>query len=795
MRQLFEQQQKSFAEQQQAFLADREARAAESQRLLETNLALTARIDELLSMGQSEQDRRLGLERELQEERARSAQSRPLVDVSKLGQKAPEKFADTEATWPDWSWHYRNYLAAANPAARPAMKFAESCGSTPVDESDVSVQGWRVMSDQLYSSLVGFTQGESSSIVHNTAEGNGLEAWRKLTQRWNRTQAHSRVADKEQLMANSPVPDARLGKAIEDWEVRRKEYEGKHSKTLDDDDAQISLLRLCSGDLRKHLNLHYDSSDSDYAKLRAYLTNYLQRNRLPAPGATGAGGGGGGAGSTGGAAPMDISALRKELAQVKQSNTELLAALGKGAPGKGGGPKAKAKAKAGGGGGSSSSGGSTQQLHPWQPTEREKQLECRKCHKTGHTERTCYEKHPELKEQAAAHRKATKSAKKLAALTDAPRAPDGSVLLAPLSPAPVEPARPLPAAEDHRRTVAALGDTEREELRRTLEEESRALAAYLLGEGEPGGKEEEQALANTLLTKAKLPDSGSGSRMAPGAGAGAAGLSAAAAGTGASGVLFDTAAGATCVPGAAVSGQKPLPGVRGPALETASGESVKSAGEVYDISIHTGGRILPARATAADVVQPILAAHDYCGPGGEFEATLRPAAPELKHLPTGTVFPLRWEDNTLKLATAAGATADAKRLQAKLAALSAGKAGNGRLRATGKDHSERDAQNRNKAGHQSASCAENRTKRAEQTEEEKEKLRTDAQARVAKLGSAAFRLSRLHLCALARALGVRAAGGVAPSKKELFRLVTAGLPQGAGRGLRPGRPGRELPAL
>ena len=198
-------------------------------------------------------------------------QSRPLVDVSKLGQKAPEKFADTEASWADWSWHYRNYLAAANPAARPAMKFAESCGVTPVDESDVTAQGWRVMSDQLYSSLVGFTQLESPSIVHNTTEGNGLEAWRKLCQRWNRTQAHSRVADKEQLMANLPQPDARLGKAIEDWEVRRKEWEAKHAKTLDDDDAQISLLRLCSGDLRKHLNLHYDSTDSDYAKLRAYL--------------------------------------------------------------------------------------------------------------------------------------------------------------------------------------------------------------------------------------------------------------------------------------------------------------------------------------------------------------------------------------------------------------------------------------------------------------------------------------------------------------------------------------------
>ena len=78
--------------------------------------------------------------------------------MSKLGQKAPEKFADTEAAWDNWSWHYPNYLAAANPTARPAMEFAEACGATPVDEDEVTKRGWRVISDQLYSSLAGSTQ-------------------------------------------------------------------------------------------------------------------------------------------------------------------------------------------------------------------------------------------------------------------------------------------------------------------------------------------------------------------------------------------------------------------------------------------------------------------------------------------------------------------------------------------------------------------------------------------------------------------------------------------------------------
>ena len=171
MRALFEQQQKQFEEQRAAFLQDREARAAETQQLLTNNNNLVSRIDELLRLGQTEQDRRQQLERELAEERARSAQSRPLVDVSKLGQKAPEKFTNTEAAWAGWSFDYRNYLAAANPAARPALSFAEQAGDTPLTEADVAARGWTVVSDQLYSSLVGFTQGESKSIVRNTTEG------------------------------------------------------------------------------------------------------------------------------------------------------------------------------------------------------------------------------------------------------------------------------------------------------------------------------------------------------------------------------------------------------------------------------------------------------------------------------------------------------------------------------------------------------------------------------------------------------------------------------------------------
>ena len=793
MRSLFEQQQAAFEQQRQAFAENEERRAAEAARLLTTNQALTERIDQLLQLGQSEQDRRVQLEEELRQERARSAQAKPLVDSSKLGQKPPVVFGNTEAGWADWSWRFRNHMAAANQGARIAMKFAEAAGATPVSEEQVTSSGWAVLSDQLYSSLVGFTSDESSSIVRNTPEGHGLEAWRKLKERWHGSRTQGRVADKEALLQQEGVPDAQLGKALEDWEVLRTNYESKHATELPDEDAQIALLRLCSGDLRQHLNLHYEWEKETYAELRAYLVGYLERKRLPVPGRLAAGRGGssggggssgsGGSGGAGGAAPMDLSAaVRKEVAALRAANAELVAALGKGG-GRGSPtpkPKPKPKAKAGGGrgAGGGGGGGATAQLQPWQPTEREKLLTCRHCNKPGHTERTCYALHPELQEAAKAHHKATRSAKRLAALTETPRDATGTAILAGLP-------RKLPAAQDQALLVAAANRGEREELEKLLEEERRALEDYLNGVTTLGSKEEEQALVDTLAkgtpatkttlaratttgggTTAKEPKKKEERRREK------------------RGVLFDTAAGASCVPLKEVEDRTPLPGVRGPELETASGEDVRSGGEMHDIPFHTGKQLLPARATAADVVQPILSAAEYCGPGGEFEATLRPTAPELRHTPTGAVFPLEWEDGTLKLAPAEGATEDAKLLKAKLAALLGRKARTGLVRSNPNQNGKKEEEK------------EKRTAKEQQTREaEKEKLRTAALEKAAELGSAAFRLSRAHLLALVRDSGARRTGGSSPTKKELFRLLTGELPAGAGRGLRPGKPGRELNAL
>jgi hypothetical protein len=293
------------------------------------------------------------------------------------------------------------------------------------------------------------------------------------------------------------------------------------------------------------------------------------------------------------------------------------------------------------------------------------------------------------------------------------------------------------------------------------------------------------------------------------------------------GVLFDSAAGASCLPPSLAAGRTAIAGRRGPALENAQGGAISGTGNLYSVPLHTAAYVLPAEFTEADVIQPILSAWAYAGPGGEFEAHLRPADPILKHTKTNTIIPLRWEDGVCKLGASEGDIADAQEVVAKLVGRVAGVAmvrgargvpepadnsglrrspkfrstpapnssrpkNNGPEIQSTKEHNqdEREQENRDKRNRDNRNDRDNQNKKNEREETKKAYL-----TQVATLGSEAWRLSRAHLRELARGLGARAVAGAdgSVSKKALFRAVTGVLPAGAGLGLRPGRPGREIP--
>ncbi len=100
---------------QQAQMQQMQAQLTEQQR--QGNLLIEQLNGAQKSVADAEA-RRITAEQQLAAERNRAMQTRPLVDASKFGAKTPAIFDNDSTKWPEWSWKFRNHLAAANIAAR-----------------------------------------------------------------------------------------------------------------------------------------------------------------------------------------------------------------------------------------------------------------------------------------------------------------------------------------------------------------------------------------------------------------------------------------------------------------------------------------------------------------------------------------------------------------------------------------------------------------------------------------------------------------------------------------------------
>ena len=96
--------------------------------------------------------------------------------------------------------------------------------------------------------LTSFTTDAPNRIVRNSAEGNGLEAWRRLHGEYDATSSMRRVAILQQVQ-NPPrcqrVED--LGSALEGWLSKKRQYEMFTDRNGPARHQTTALWRPCSG--------------------------------------------------------------------------------------------------------------------------------------------------------------------------------------------------------------------------------------------------------------------------------------------------------------------------------------------------------------------------------------------------------------------------------------------------------------------------------------------------------------------------------------------------------------------
>jgi len=159
------------------------------------------------------------------------------------------------------------------------------------------------MDKQLLQLLTAICEDAAFTLVQNARPYGGLDAWRRLSRRFDPQTPMKSVFALIKLLHRSPVALDALLEAIEQWEEAYRVWCAASKMILPDVVQQVALILMLPSELRSHIELTIDQYD-DYPELRSYVERYvttkvtgtddMQIGAFSGGGGGGKGGGGGG---------------------------------------------------------------------------------------------------------------------------------------------------------------------------------------------------------------------------------------------------------------------------------------------------------------------------------------------------------------------------------------------------------------------------------------------------------------------------------------------------------------------
>lgn len=227
---------------------------------------------------------------------------RTLVDTRGIGK--PSVFDSDMKKWKTWSFKYTNFATAVYAKIGVLLDWAIE-QQDPIDDllladlpggitADMAVD----LSQQIYTSVAQLVDGEALAIVQNVIKGRGLEAWRRLSRRFDPQTAGRRRNIMGQILYPGQQKLHELSAAIERWEELIRTYEGRSQTKVPDEILGGILVEMCPEALRNHLYLNANKLKG-YDEVKEEIVAFLETRHGNATGA--------GQGPT----PMDIGAMTK----------------------------------------------------------------------------------------------------------------------------------------------------------------------------------------------------------------------------------------------------------------------------------------------------------------------------------------------------------------------------------------------------------------------------------------------------------------------------------------------------
>ena len=211
-----------------------------------------------------------------------------LIDNRGIGK--PDKFGGKDGeNFLRWKIKLESFIYSIFPEMEKVLTWAED-EENPVSMARAqtafgvgtadAVDNLSGKSSQVYAALQNLLEGEPFMIIRNTDKGNGIEAWRRLTRRYDPSTGAKKSSLLRHILTPGKCKLEELSEKIEGWMELVNRYESRRDssgnrQTLADDIKMSILESMCPSEIERHLQLNR-SKFVDFNDMHSELSTYLE---------------------------------------------------------------------------------------------------------------------------------------------------------------------------------------------------------------------------------------------------------------------------------------------------------------------------------------------------------------------------------------------------------------------------------------------------------------------------------------------------------------------------------------
>ena len=167
----------------------------------------------------------------------RPPRSDGMFDTKGLNKPAVFDSASTKS-FPLWSFKFCNYFASIDDKAKLVLEYCKDLNEVPEADRDAlrhDVVDLKKLSTDLYMALASLCDGEALTLMINTHDDNGLEAWRRITKRFDPVGPGRKRASSNKILSPGACKIHELMQSLETWKDQVQKYESRNKSKLQDD--------------------------------------------------------------------------------------------------------------------------------------------------------------------------------------------------------------------------------------------------------------------------------------------------------------------------------------------------------------------------------------------------------------------------------------------------------------------------------------------------------------------------------------------------------------------------------